>query len=675
MSNKGFALPPQNFHEVNGSEKQMNLWQGKASNETSDLDGHEDKACFNLSAYSSTERLSKAIRLYADDVVTSSVEPPAPATHVLVKRMNGRSLGKIPMFVHIKEGTSMDKLSDYPLELDRSPVLTVSLPLREHTTNFKNIPYFIGSESSVLTSRLSTSPQLADFNFSGGNGDYGKECSTASTILLSSSVLTATPSTLSGGESPQGESTASVSSLQSNNAQAEDCSSTRVFKKKTEETESIHSEASSASTASCVSPPLSIPSQKDNEPQDESAYESEESSISSASSIYSKGSLSSVLESDNSSESSLVSDRLDSSTYFREDRTAFSDLSLKSIKLKKKSDRRFTELRRLSMGNKGYRIYLSRHEELVQQRARNRLCYERRMSILKRSSMNSTKNKIDQITVNEELETSPIDQHSLVHHVQRSFLFERYHTAPGAAALLVYIVAHSSCYDFIHQLYMHLFFNFSNHHLVYGLTFVVGVLLLRVTGSIWNWCSCDLYYGVKFDLHNKIRLGDIDAKIIRWIQKRKRIQQLLSILGIYMCFISVEFALSELLLPAVCSVPNKLIEELPSQVHGVETWLDRALNYRLSKIDSHNAEGEDYESQLEFLQDTNAQCMANSKDALEEADSLYLYSKLSHSSYFSLYGWENPPLLYKNCQMALSLTNALVTVTILIFTGVGFWDD
>ena len=674
MSNERFALTPKNSQEVDGLEKRMNLWQCKGSNETAGPDDQEDKACFNPSANLSAERLSKAIRCYADDVVTSSVAPPAPATHFLPKRMNGRSVGEIPLFVHIKEGTSMDKLSDYPLELDKSSVLTGTLPSREHTRSSKNIPCFIGSKSSVLTSRLSTSPQLVDFNISREDGDYGKECSTASTILLGSSVLTATPSTLSGGESPQGESTTSVSSLQSNNAQAENCSSTRVFKKNTEETESMHSEGSSASTASCVSPPISIPSQKDNEPQDESVYESEESSISSASSVYSKGSLSSVLESDNSSESSLVSDRLDSSTYFREDRTAFSDLSLKSIKLKKKSDRRLTELRRLSMGNKGYRIYLSRHEELVQQRARNRLCYERRMSMLKRSSINSTKNKIDQFTV-EELETLPIDKHSLVHHLQRSFLFERYHTAPGAAALLVYIVAHSSCYDFIHQLYMHLFFNFSNYHLVYGLTFVVGVLLLRVTGSIWNWCSCDLYYGVKFDLHNKIRLGDIDAKIIRWIQKRKRIQQLLSILGIYMCFISVEFALSELLLPAVCSVPNKVIEELPSQVHGVETWLDSALQYRLSKMDSHDAEDEDHETQLDFLKDTNAQCMANSKDALEEADSLYLYSKLSYSSYFSLYGWENPPLLNKNCQMALSLTNAIVTVTILIFTGVGFWDD
>jgi hypothetical protein len=37
------------------------------------------------------------------------------------------------------------------------------------------------------------------------------------------------------------------------------------------------------------------------------------------------------------------------------------------MKLRKSFERRDRELRRLSLGNKGYRIYLSRQEELVQQ--------------------------------------------------------------------------------------------------------------------------------------------------------------------------------------------------------------------------------------------------------------------------------------------------------------------
>lgn len=408
--------------------------------------------------------------------------------------------------------------------------------------------------------------------------------------------------------------------------------------------------------------PLSRADDKHSTYSAESSSSSSEDS-SSTSTIMSGESLSTLLESDDSSESSLFSD----DSFSKHEHTVTSNHVPRSMKLRKSFERRDRDLRRLSLGNKGYRIYLSRQEELVQQHAFNRYADPK------------TLNQKD-ISANYQVEESCAiseRKHSITYNVQRRLLFERYHTAPGVATLLIYIIAHVSCYDALHQLFMNSFFNFSYHRLAYFLSFVVGIALLRLTGSIWNWGTASLYEAVKFDLHNKLRLGDFDIKFIRWINKRKRLQQFLSIIGIYLCFISVEFALSELLLPTVCRVNHKVIEELPSQTHGIETWLSRVLESNgfhpsYNTNDLSNA----LERPFDFLKsDEDDQCLLNT-EVLEEADSAYLYSKLSYSSFFSLYGWDaESKLISSNCQIMLSLTNAFISVTFLYVMGIGFWDD
>jgi len=394
----------------------------------------------------------------------------------------------------------------------------------------------------------------------------------------------------------------------------------------------------------------------------ESSSSSEDSS--STSTILSAESHSTLLESDDSSESSLFSD----DSFSRYERTASSNRSSRSMKLRKSFERRDRELRRLSLGNKGYRIYLSRQEELVQQHAYNHLYPDPK--ILNRNDLSADHHVEEACAITER-------KHSITYNVQRRFLFERYHTAPGIATLLIYIIAHVSCYDALHQIFMNSFFNFGYYRLAYLLSFMVGISLLRLTGSIWNWGTASLYEAVKFDLHNKLRLGDYDIKFIRWINKRKRLQQFLSIIGIYLCFISVEFALSELLLPTVCRVNNKVIEELPSQVHGIETWLNRVLeNNSFHPTNNTYHLSNSFVSHLDFLESEEDDKCYLSTDIIEEADSTYLYSKLSYSSFFSLYGWgEESKLISSNCQVLLSLTNALISVALLYIMGIGFWDD
>jgi hypothetical protein len=154
---------------------------------------------------------------------------------------------------------------------------------------------------------------------------------------------------------------------------------------------------------------------------------SEESS--STSTVLSAGSYSTVLESDDSSESSLFSD----DSFSRYECTVSSNISLKSVKLRKTFERREKELRRLPLGKKGYRIYLSRQEELVQQHSYNRLSRDPKISPSNRPI--ADENFVETGFLSER-GSGPAGQLSITDNVQCRFLFERYHTAPGIVILL-----------------------------------------------------------------------------------------------------------------------------------------------------------------------------------------------------------------------------------------------
>jgi hypothetical protein len=580
---------------------------------------------------------SQTIHMYADDIVTISEDRQNVSywnsNRVEDEKANIRTIRDVPLFFQISKDFATGSHSS------------------GQELGFHSDPKYESSNYSPIFS-------VADLSHSHAVGESFdlKECCTSST-LLTSSPLPTTPSSTE---------------------------------------DSIQSEESYLTTSSSESRVLSIPSlTQENQNQSwidhlpESAHNKEgndEDSIQSEeSSLLSADSFSTLMSSDDSSESSLFSE---AASFIRNDRTVSSQLSIMSMKMRKLFDNRERELRRLSLGNKGYRIYLSRQEELVQQNALKRLSHEKQMSRLSKASIakdqtqsNKSSNHYNAATKSDEQgsteEKDPIDQHSLMYYLQRRFLFERYHTAPCLGVLLTYIVAHISCYDFLHQLFMNTFLRFSNFQVAYGMSFVVGFALLRLTGSIWNWCTVSLYDGVKFDMHNKLRLGDGDAMIIRWINKRILIRQFLSILGIYLCFISVEYAMSELLLPRVCRVSSKVIEELPSQIHGMDTWLVGALKHnRLCVLKDISEVANDATTLFnKVLQNNDDQCMVSVED-LHEADEAYLFSKLSYYSYFALYGWgEKAPMLSSNCQIGLSLINAVASVSVLFFIGVGFWDD
>jgi len=602
----------------------------------------------------------RGIHVYADDILTLSEDPfyvsswnsiglKDENTKPVSPDSSSETSSSLTEPVEVQEPRAIDQIPAY-VEISKEIAVDTHFSGSEEQVGFHS--YFKNDASSPPCSRT-------NYNDMDVCADL-KECSTASTVVVSSD-----PTSTSSRE------VGKYLDLNECSAASRQLSSTPI-------TFSEESGCSTTPSSSTMKPnqvcledlPETLPVTREDEENSIQSLESSSEESSSTSTVLSAGSYSTVLESDDSSESSLFSD----DSFSRYERTVSSNISLKSVKLRKSFERREKELRRLSLGNKGYRIYLSRQEELVQQHSYNRLSRDPKISP-------SNKPIADENFVESGFQTDrgsgPASQLSITDNVQRRFLFERYHTAPGIVTLLIYIIAHVSCYDALHQLFINSFFRYSYYKLAYLISFVVGIFLLRLTGSIWNWGTVSLYEGVKFDLHNKLRLGDIDIKFIRWVNKRKRLQQFLSIIGIYLCFISVEFALSELFLPKVCRVSDKVIEGLPIKVHGMETWLDSVLEKNgLQPSYDTDAIDEPSEPFLSFLESGRDDKCTISKDHLEEADSNYLYSKLSYYSYFTLYGWgEDASLISSDCQVLLSLTNAIISVSLLFVMGIGFWDD
>eukprot|EP00591_Stephanopyxis_turris_P016794 CAMPEP_0195539636 /NCGR_PEP_ID=MMETSP0794_2-20130614/50159_1 /TAXON_ID=515487 /ORGANISM="Stephanopyxis turris, Strain CCMP 815" /LENGTH=676 /DNA_ID=CAMNT_0040673677 /DNA_START=144 /DNA_END=2174 /DNA_ORIENTATION=- len=450
-----------------------------------------------------------------------------------------------------------------------------------------------------------------------------------------------------------------------------------------------------------------------------SCHSSSSSSLSSSSSssddsesTSSSQTMSTLLSSDSSSRSSLIlsaSDSLDSGK--------LTNFTAQSIKIKKRAEVRKKMLRRISAGDRTYRIYLARQEETAQRKARNQLYQRRRIAELGKgvalaamkaassegcslSGDNSIDDEIPGTNVSSNPQTASVlasitainpgdendiapgnsyqSKETFLATLHRHFLFEKYHSLPGMCALTMYCVAHISCYEAAASIHSYLFRQQKNQDFVYFATFIVGLILIRLSGSIWNWLSEERYVGVKFDMHNKLRLRDIDARFLRWIKNRPMLRSWIDVIGIYMCFISVGFFLQDRFMPAVCDIRQDLYTQLPSYAYENVMTSTKSI---IGRTDSHEIEyttgapAEIWRCTLEKIC-----CLPNMDDeefmeVLEQLDEDYLFKTLSRNSFYSLLGWEHAPVVSTQCQIGFYAANAAATMLILHKIGVGFWDD
>lgn len=149
---------------------------------------------------------------------------------------------------------------------------------------------------------------------------------------------------------------------------------------------------------------------------------------------------------------------------------------------------------------------------------------------------------------------------------RRHVLFELLYSLPAAATMLAFCCTHVAIYELVQSAVADcLQLNeFANQNLVYICVFAVAVLVARLSGSLYEFTSDDEYDRVKFDMHNKLKLGDFDARILRRVKKHPTVKVLLDLTALYLTYISANHLIMEAMLKTFFDMTEDVTEGLPS---------------------------------------------------------------------------------------------------------------
>ena len=128
-------------------------------------------------------------------------------------------------------------------------------------------------------------------------------------------------------------------------------------------------------------------------------------------------------------------------------------------------------------------------------------------------------------------------------------LFEWHISAPAIMSLFFHTLAHASIYDVVEicveefkkraELYFPATTTISSFYkepMQNAFVFFVGISMMRLSGYLYWWLNDVDFKTIKFDLHNRVRLGFGDARYMLWVKRRPLFQALAFLFGYYLCY-------------------------------------------------------------------------------------------------------------------------------------------
>ena len=375
------------------------------------------------------------------------------------------------------------------------------------------------------------------------------------------------------------------------------------------------------------------------------------------------------------------------------------DIAVKLIALEKRYKQREKQLRKLSVGNKKYFHYLTKQEERVRKLKQQQIVGERPVECSTRTfsepdgnriTYNSSNFKRDEQNncINDsgtsfppapDLETSRwtklnSDLKNVLGFMLDLYHFEKFHTVPGVLSLILYCIASTSVYNAITAFHRH-FFSTSEEWTMHFFTLCFGILLCRCSGGIFEWLTDNLYEGAKFDLSNRLRLGQAHARLVNWVRKNKVLRQTMDLLGFYLCHMAIGRVIEEGLMPFICHSEGGLLSQLPSQkFNDTQTYSSEVLSNAKGRWAGHSLDWEEWPRQDYDLGVCGAESNGDLINALEEEDMEFLYEKLSSYSFTAMFGWGTDvvPIVSTRAYLFYHIALAIVSIFSLIKLGVGF---
>lgn len=122
-------------------------------------------------------------------------------------------------------------------------------------------------------------------------------------------------------------------------------------------------------------------------------------------------------------------------------------------------------------------------------------------------------------------------------------LFIWYTTVPGLYALVIHCVLHSAFYDLVELLDDYIrqqvkanFPKMNGYRCSMITMFATGFVLIRASGYLYWWMNQADYNCIKFDYHNRLRLDNLDARLLFWVKQRPALQATIFTLGYYLVY-------------------------------------------------------------------------------------------------------------------------------------------
>jgi hypothetical protein len=118
-----------------------------------------------------------------------------------------------------------------------------------------------------------------------------------------------------------------------------------------------------------------------------------------------------------------------------------------------------------------------------------------------------------------------------------SLLFSE--TARGCASVVLYCVAHLSCWEIATAFLYELTQNYENQTAVHVIFLFTSLAVLRVSGGIFGWLDTETYDLARSALHR--RHDTLDARLIKWFRRYPNLKAMVNLLAFYVCWTAVAY--------------------------------------------------------------------------------------------------------------------------------------
>ena len=244
------------------------------------------------------------------------------------------------------------------------------------------------------------------------------------------------------------------------------------------------------------------------------------------------------------------------------------------------------------------------------------------------------------------IDDMPFSKRSLLQKMKLILVFDE--ALPGYATLLLYCVAHLSCWEIGTTILYELTKNVTNETVVHIFLLLTSLILYRMTGGIFVWVDSETHQRAKLAIQHRLFLQSPDALAIEWFRRHKFCRRCTNLCSFYMCMFAVFYFYGHCL--RFIDKRSTLVRTLPSANCNVLT----SARERLLGLEEASGDDDEREDVCDAEQ-------------LESNDYEYLASELSISSYAQFLGDDSVALVSTWEASLFYLTTASISILLLHF--------